>query len=285
MELRQLRYFTESAENENFSQTAKMFFVAPSSVSISVKALEKEIGCELFDRNYNKISLNSNGKILYATVKPLLESLDFAVDKIKANNKKISGKINILIRSDRRIIFEKITTFHKLMGEVNFFISHDFESNNMQFFDLIIDEKNDKYKNFVPFELFSESLKFATNSENPLTKKKLNLNDLKNENFVSMVKGNSLSRILSQTCLEAGFSPCVSIYCDDPHYLRKYVESGFGVTIIPELSWKNELSAKISFLNVIDFKTERTVCAYLNKKSNSLATKEFLDYLISGSYI
>lgn len=285
MELRQLRYFMESAENENFSQTAKLFFVPPSSVSISVKALEKEIGCELFDRSYNKISLNSNGKILYTTIKPFLESLDFAVDKIKANNKKISGKINILIRSDRRIIFEKITTFRKLMSDVSFFISHDFESNNMQFYDLIVDEKSDKYKSFVSYELFSERLRFATNSENPLAKKKLTLKDLKNENFVSMAKGNSLNRILSQKCSETGFSPCVSIYCDDPYYLRKYVESGFGVTIIPELSWKNELSSKISFLNVTDFKAERTVCVYLNKKSSSLAVKEFLNYLISDSYI
>ena len=42
MELLQLKYFYESAKNENFSKTAEMFMVPTSSVSASIKRLEKE---------------------------------------------------------------------------------------------------------------------------------------------------------------------------------------------------------------------------------------------------
>lgn len=37
MELLQLRYFYESANNENFTHTANKYVVSPSSVSVSIK--------------------------------------------------------------------------------------------------------------------------------------------------------------------------------------------------------------------------------------------------------
>ena len=43
MELLQLRYFFESAKTENFSKTAQKFQVPTTSVSASVKRLEKEM--------------------------------------------------------------------------------------------------------------------------------------------------------------------------------------------------------------------------------------------------
>lgn len=47
MEFLQLRYFYESAQNENFAKTAEKFMVPASSVSASVKRLEQELGVEL----------------------------------------------------------------------------------------------------------------------------------------------------------------------------------------------------------------------------------------------
>ena len=48
MELLQLTYFCDAARSENFSQTARKFFVPPSNISQSIGRLEKELGCALF---------------------------------------------------------------------------------------------------------------------------------------------------------------------------------------------------------------------------------------------
>ena len=42
MEMLQLRYFYESAQNESFAKTAEKYMVPTTSVSASVKRLEKE---------------------------------------------------------------------------------------------------------------------------------------------------------------------------------------------------------------------------------------------------
>jgi hypothetical protein len=47
VELLQLRYFYESAKNENFSKTAEIFMVPTTSVSASIRRLEEELGCPL----------------------------------------------------------------------------------------------------------------------------------------------------------------------------------------------------------------------------------------------
>ena len=65
MELLQLRYFYESAKNENFARTAEKYMVPASSISAAIKRLEDELGCKLFDRRINRISLNDNGKLLH----------------------------------------------------------------------------------------------------------------------------------------------------------------------------------------------------------------------------
>ena len=55
MELLQLMYFCDAAEEENFSHTAQKYQVPPSNISQSVKRLEAELGVKLFDRSANRI--------------------------------------------------------------------------------------------------------------------------------------------------------------------------------------------------------------------------------------
>ena len=64
MELLQLRYFYECACYESISKTAERYMVPPSSVSVSIKRLEKELGCELFERKSNRLVLNKKGRKL-----------------------------------------------------------------------------------------------------------------------------------------------------------------------------------------------------------------------------
>ena len=78
MEILQLRYFLESAENESFAKTAEKYKVPATSVSASVKRLEKELGCALFHRSCNRIVLNDQGKRLLQSLRIVFEELDGA---------------------------------------------------------------------------------------------------------------------------------------------------------------------------------------------------------------
>lgn len=278
MELLQLRYFSDSAENENFSKTAEKYMVPPSSVSISVKRLENELGVSLFDRKGNKISLNANGRILRDALKSALSAIDGAVADITARDNE-AGDINLLIRSERRVITEHFIEFKRLHPDTIFHLIHDFSTKATDKFDIIIDEQSDIYKGFERFPLLTEKLRLATGVDNPLCGKRLTLDMLYSEPFISMGEGSSMKRLTLEICKKAGFTPNIIIESDDPYYLRKYIELNFGIALVPEISWKGELGEKVTFLDVIDLDYSRTTYAYLNRESGK-AAKSFYNYLL-----
>lgn len=62
MELRQLRYFIDAAESENFSVAAQKNFVVQSTLSQQIRQLETDLGTTLFERQGKRVYLSESGK-------------------------------------------------------------------------------------------------------------------------------------------------------------------------------------------------------------------------------
>ena len=112
MEMLQLKYFYESAQNESFAKTAKKYMVPPSNISLTIKRLEKELGTPLFDRRANKIELNDSGALFYRNARSALELLESAEKSLKKSPEIKAIRINIHIT--RRVVMEVIEKFRKL---------------------------------------------------------------------------------------------------------------------------------------------------------------------------
>ncbi len=57
MELRNLYYFLQVCDDKSFSAAATRLYITQQALSKSVKALEKELGSELFKKTGNTIRL------------------------------------------------------------------------------------------------------------------------------------------------------------------------------------------------------------------------------------
>ena len=242
MELLQLRYFCDAAENENFSMTAKKFYVPPSAVSQSIKRLESERSVALFVRQANRIQLNESGRIFYEKVKKALSLLDDAGEQVRDDGS--GGKIRLSIFINRRIVMQAVEKFSRLYPQVDIVTKYSVPP-TAEDFDLIITDEQLSGA-YEKQELLHEEILLAMHEDNPLAgKETITVTDIMQEPFITTNQGSSLHNITRDVCGKLGFSPRIVICSDDPYYIRKCIELGLGVSFIPARSWQGQFSERI----------------------------------------
>ena len=276
MELLQLRYFYESAKTENFTRTAEKFQVPTTSVSASVKRLEKELGCPLFDRVSNRIVLNENGQLLQQTLCSVFRDLDNVTEMLTAHNRD-TREVKILVRGMRRQVTEMITEYCSQHKSIHFKTVFDYGNTDFNNFDIIVDEEKASYTDYERIELFHMRLRLKAHKGSPLCDQALSLNQLCAQPFVLMDTSSNMNEILTKACARAGFSPTISVLCNDIECYDKFIAAGMGIGIGRE----GGEDGNIRDLDVVDFKEHYTVYAYYSPKEYYGNVKDFIDFLKS----
>ncbi len=73
---RQLRAFCYAVKFGTVARAAEALFLSPSSVSLQLSALERELGSHLLERIRPRLTLTREGQILYDLARPLIEGVE-----------------------------------------------------------------------------------------------------------------------------------------------------------------------------------------------------------------
>ncbi len=276
MEMLQLRYFFESAKNQSFKKTAEKYMVPQTSVSASVKRLEKELKKDLFERTSNRIILNENGKILFQALEEIFSKLDEAASMISASSDK--RDIKMLVCAIRFAVTQKIIDYKATHPHTSFETSFDFDEMDFSDYDIIVDERSDKYSLYESIELFKANIKLYVSKDHHLYGKKLTLAELKNEPFICIGTNNSLTRCLTSTCKRVGFTPRFALKSNDLGCMKKCIDAGMGIGIT-RLSLGQKPKKDVCYLDVSDFCETQTICVYYKKSAAYGNVLDFLNFL------
>ena len=178
------------------------------------------------------------------------------------------------------MVTDAIEQFRSLHPDVTFNLSHSPLDDGD--FDIIISDgrpKNGAYEETVLVEeeiLIAASTRCIPKDFDPSSP---DLSAFADSRFITMPEQSSHCRITRSLCRSFGFTPNIGIMCDDPYYIRKYVEMGLGVALVPAFSWKGQFSKDTPLFHIGGFR-RTTYLFNLPKSSLPLAAREFLPLLV-----
>lgn len=277
MEMLQLKYFYESANFESFAKAAKKFDVPPTSVSASVKRLENQLNCSLFEREANKIRLNNNGKRLMLSLNKIFDELDKAIGDITSISDD-NREVKILVKAMRGEITSHIIEYKTKHPQIRFKTVFDFDEKNFDDYDIIIDQKSAEYYGFESIDLYHTKIVLRVSDNSDLLNRKLCLKQLSDMPFISIGENSSLNKIFVDACKNVGFEPNIVVMSNDILCNTKCVEAGVGIGVGRYYEGSGKES-NVKILNITDFNVLQTICCFFKKQSAYGNVKHFIDFI------
>jgi DNA-binding transcriptional LysR family regulator len=126
MELRHLRYFLAVAEARHMTRAAERLGIQQPPLSQQIKALEAELGCELFQRHPKGVELTAGGKAFLPEARAILARLEVAVAKAALAAQGLEGSIAVGVTSSAAthpLIPRIINTYRETYPNVKLILS------------------------------------------------------------------------------------------------------------------------------------------------------------------
>lgn len=237
MDLQNIAYFKEVAEQESITKAAETLHVSQPALSKTVKKLEDELGVPLFDRVGRSIKLNNNGRVLMRYTDKALRAMDAARKEIQQKSAEEERTVKFLRRIPLgqpgfapALLKKKCPTL--ILQELLWSETHKVPDLELELFATRrkLEEENVRF-------LCTEKLVVVVPSAHPLAKRKsIDLAKMKDEEFIFSAP-SEMSDMAHEACLASGFEPKVSatlpIYTD----VLGFVSHGLGCAIAPSITW------------------------------------------------
>ena len=272
MELRQLKYFVNVADNLSFSEAAKNLCVTQSTLSQQIKQLERELGTQLFIRSSHKVALTEAGEELLPHAKNTIHSAEICISRISDLNELSSGTLNIGVTySFSPILTETLITFMRMYPLIKLNIFYKPMSELM---DLLKQREVDFVLAFKPSEpvegvesltLFQNSLSAIVRTSHALaSSSSVSLAELEKYELALPSKGlqarNAFDRIITPyNCFK------VRIELNEVNILLNLIRKTEFVTVLAEASIHNESGVKAIPLSIPN--NEMAGCVHILKES------------------
>ncbi|MFD0050362.1 LysR family transcriptional regulator [Actinomycetes bacterium NPDC127524] len=286
MELLQLKYFQTVARLEHMTHAAEELKIAQPSLSKTISRLEEDLGVPLFDRKGRQIKLNQYGKTFLTRVDRIFMELGEAKRELEYLSGLHLGMVQLAI-SIPSILPDLISSF--LAQHKNIFFQQ-LVAGNESMVHLLEKGEIDMCISSTPIEgpdiewipLLTEEIYLMVPENHHLAGRgSIDLEEVKNEAFISSNTGLGVRSITDYYCREAGFVPRVSFEGDETMVIAKLVQQGLGVAFVPALIWHIAPHKSVSLLRIKKPVCERTIGAGRSKRRHpSIAASNFFEHVI-----
>lgn len=243
MELRQLRYLVAIAEEGQFTKAAQREHVAQPALSQQIRRLEAEVGTPLVERSRVGSTLTQAGELLARRARRVLGELDAAAAELAAlqglhRGSLVIGAMQTLGLFD---LVAALSAYRERYPGVSLLVREELSGSLTEAvrggqLDLAFLSVTAGFQeaglNLLP--VASEELVAALPPSHRLAgRRRIELTDLADEQFISFSEGAALRKLLIDAGAEAGFRPRITVESNEIPRLRTMVARGLGVALLP----------------------------------------------------
>ena len=242
MDTLQLKLFVSLAQNLSFTKSANDFFMTQPTVSNQIKALEKDLGVKLFNRDSRSVSLTAEGKEFLGFAEQMITLQMTAETRLRNISDGRCGYIHIAMLSSHSELFSRCLTeflaeFSDVQVDVDMFEGADMiraiahNSHDLYFANhyMLPDNENIVHKVTGTDKLHIFAHKSIAD--------KIDIDDwstLDGMRFVSVPETNSaLSSRIRKICAKNGIVQDIINYYNRANTLLLAVNSNIGLAILP----------------------------------------------------
>lgn len=291
MELRQLLYVLQIANERNFSRAAEKLHIAQPSLSQQLSKLEKELGVMLFQRNTSAVELTHAGTKFVEQAQIIIDAVELLRQEMTDISELRTGRVVVgsMPITGAHLLPHVLPVFKRKYPEIEITLLED---SSMNLEKLTASGQTDLSLLSLPLEipalayeiLGEERIDLAVPPEHPLaerasTGRRTSLEELKQESFIVLKEGQGFRKMTVDLCRQAGFEPSVVFESNNMETVQSLVAAGMGVTLVPRFISRAPRSEFVPvYLPLADPVPSRTlVVAYRKGRYLSKAAEAFID--------
>ncbi|MFD1774216.1 LysR family transcriptional regulator [Paenibacillus rhizophilus] len=291
MELRQLLYVLQIANERNFSRAAEKLHIAQPSLSQQLSKLERELGVMLFQRNTSAVELTHAGTKFVEQAQIIIDAVELLRQEMTDISELRTGRVVVgsMPITGAHLLPHVLPVFKRKYPEIDITLLED---SSMNLEKLTASGQTDLSLLSLPLEipalayeiLGEERIDLAVPPEHPLavrmsTGVRTSLEELKQESFIVLKEGQGFRKMTVDLCRQAGFEPSVVFESNNMETVQSLVAAGMGVTLVPRFISRAPRSEFVPvYLPLAEPVPSRTlVVAYRKGRYLSKAAEAFID--------
>ncbi|MEV8539969.1 LysR substrate-binding domain-containing protein [Streptomyces sp. NPDC051572] len=246
MQFQQLQYFVAVAETRHFTRAADLVHVAQPSLSQQIKALERELGADLFLRARGNITLTDAGEALLPLARRILADADTARHEVQELAQLRSGRIRLGATPSlcTGLLPDVLRAFHDRYPGIRLLIeeggSHDLVrelARGALDLALVVLPLPTPSPALTTVELLREDLVVVSSPEAPAPGRgrTVRISDLEGERLVMFRHGYDLRELTVAACRTEGFEPDFAVEGGEMDAVLGFVRAGLGVAVVPRM--------------------------------------------------
>ncbi|MFF8841814.1 LysR family transcriptional regulator [Streptomyces sp. NPDC015127] len=244
MQLQQLRYFVAVAETRHFTRAAERVHVSQPSLSQQIRALEQELGADLFGRARGNIALTDAGEALLPLARRILADTETARREVQELAQLRRGRVRLGATPSlcTGLLPQVLRTFHDLHPGIEILIeesgSHDLVrelARGALDLALVVLPLPSPSPALSTVELLREDLVVISPPAAAAPPAPVRIADLAGEPLVMFRHGYDLRELTVAACRAEGFEPSFTVEGGEMDAVLGFVRAGLGVAVVPSM--------------------------------------------------